>query len=758
MKRISDYEKRLLEDRVKLDELLDENYMDCSDVVKNKLKFFSQEMEYLEKQLNCIKKSESISYVGEYSIDSNKNVEKNIEINNNVDKNIEINNNVDKNIETNNNVNKVPDNNIISTNIVSVNNNSNENNIIQNNKRVKNAIVTQSETMTDKASPTKTVKDLEQMVGKSLMGVFASILIFIGLIITATLIIPKFNDTAKMCLTYLISFAFLGAGLYLTRKDENNKFYLALTGCGVGALFISLILSNVYFDVFSDLVLYVFIAIWAIGVCALSKIKNQVFEIVGLCGITIAIMFGGITCVINNDDTKFIALILFYIIASTTFYATHFSKSFVNNLANNAFNAIIFAYLFSTCESITGEYMILSKVIIAIMILDHIVIALYCTIDAAKYSIGIYISAMVLIYLMFISSMIDNDILFGCIAWNICAVVIGVIEKKAREYNIGPNIANGFLAVLTMYIWFVGTDELGHLAALLIIIPLVVLGYYRKNNVYKYISMIMLFIYTFNFDIEYWERLVFGVITLGITYGLMYVKKDQYTMIFKYVCYIVGMIFLFTIPNFMIEELIRCIDELDGLNGMVTLVLTSAFNLFILKGPFGDNLENGETENKVLYKLVNTILMLMGLSCISSQYNIFIHFVLICVTLVLFMVNVKNFLDKQDNLLGGIYVGFKFTLFMVVVLSSFESPSYFISIGCFIASIISIIIGFKKRYKALRVYGLVLSMVSIVKLIMIDIFYDNNIGHAISFIASGLLCFSISMIYNYIDKKIGKGE
>lgn len=739
MKRISDYEKRLLEDRVKLDELLDENYMDCSDVVKNKLKFFSQEMEYLEKQLNCIKKSESISYVGEYSIDSNKNVEKNIEINNNIEKNIGTDNNVGKIIETNNDIkNNVP-------------------NCIQYNSE-KNEIVSQSETMTDKASPTKTVKDLEQMVGKSLMGVFASILIFIGLIITATLIIPRFNDTAKMCLTYLISFAFLGAGLYLTRKDENNKFYLALTGCGVGALFISLILSNVYFDVFSDLVLYVFIAIWAIGVCALSKIKNQVFEIVGLCGITIAMMFGGITCVNYNDDTKFIVLILFYIIASTTFYATHFSKSFVNNLANNAFNAIIFAYLFSICESITGEYMIIAKVIIAIMMSAHIVIALYCTMDAAKYSFGIYISAMVLIYLMFISSIMDNDVLFGCIAWNICAVVIGVIERKAREYNIGPNIANGFLAGLTMYIWFVGTDELSHLAALLIIIPLVVLGYYRKNNVYKYISMIMLFIYTFNFDIEYWERLVFGIITLGITYVLMYAKKEQYTMIFKYICYIVGIIFLFTIPNFMIEELIHNIDELDGLDGMVTLLLTSAFNLFMLKGPFGDNLENGETENKVLYNLVNTVLMLMGLSCISSQYNIFIHFVVICVTLVLFMVNVKNFLDKQDSLLGGIYVGFKFTLFMVVVLSSFESPSYFISIGCFIVSIISIIIGFKKRYKALRVYGLVLSMISIVKLIMIDIFYDNNIGHAISFIASGLLCFSISMIYNYIDKKIGKGE
>ena len=49
-------------------------------------------------------------------------------------------------------------------------------------------------------------------------------------------------------------------------------------------------------------------------------------------------------------------------------------------------------------------------------------------------------------------------------------------------------------------------------------------------------------------------------------------------------------------------------------------------------------------------------------------------------------------------------------------------------------------------------------MISIFKLIMIDINYENTLGNALSFLGSGLLCFIISMIYNYIDKKFNEEE
>ena len=42
------------------------------------------------------------------------------------------------------------------------------------------------------------------------------------------------------------------------------------------------------------------------------------------------------------------------------------------------------------------------------------------------------------------------------------------------------------------------------------------------------------------------------------------------------------------------------------------------------------------------------------------------------------------------------------------------------------------------------------------QLILLDITYDNTIGHALSFFVCGILCFVISTIYNIVDKKINK--
>jgi len=45
-----------------------------------------------------------------------------------------------------------------------------------------------------------------------------------------------------------------------------------------------------------------------------------------------------------------------------------------------------------------------------------------------------------------------------------------------------------------------------------------------------------------------------------------------------------------------------------------------------------------------------------------------------------------------------------------------------------------------------------------VKLILIDIYYDNSAGRAASFLVCGMLCFAISALYTYIDKRMKKEE
>ena len=123
--------------------------------------------------------------------------------------------------------------------------------------------------------------DFEKTFGKSFMGIAASVLIFISIILFATLLLPMLGDGAKMAIMYIVSGAFLGIGAYRLIKDKDNKFNISLTGCGLGALFISLLLSNIYFKVLGDIPLYVLIAFWGCLVCIFAKNKNYIFQVIG---------------------------------------------------------------------------------------------------------------------------------------------------------------------------------------------------------------------------------------------------------------------------------------------------------------------------------------------------------------------------------------------------------------------------------------------------------------------------------------------
>ena len=60
-------------------------------------------------------------------------------------------------------------------------------------------------------------KDLENMIGKSWMGIFASILIFISFILFATLLAPFITDTIKMIAMYVVSILLTTFGLLKLR-------------------------------------------------------------------------------------------------------------------------------------------------------------------------------------------------------------------------------------------------------------------------------------------------------------------------------------------------------------------------------------------------------------------------------------------------------------------------------------------------------------------------------------------------------------
>jgi uncharacterized membrane protein len=96
----------------------------------------------------------------------------------------------------------------------------------------------------------------------------------------------------------------------------------------------------------------------------------------------------------------------------------------------------------------------------------------------------------------------------------------------------------------------------------------------------------------------------------------------------------------------------------------------------------------------------------------------------------------------------------KFTVLLLAVLSSFDISGVPVSICCFVLAVACIVAGFYVKCRSLRVYGLLLSMLSVFKLSLVDIALGGLLQLAAGFFVAGILCFVISRIYNMIDEEL----
>ncbi|MBP3351875.1 MAG: DUF2339 domain-containing protein [Lachnospiraceae bacterium] len=592
----------------------------------------------------------------------------------------------------------------------------------------------------------------EKTIGKSLMGIFASVLIFISLILFATLLLPYFNDTAKMITTYVVSFAFLGLGLWKMKKDPQNKFYIALTGCGMGALYISLLLSNMYFKVLGDIPLYVLIAIWGIGVVLFSKERSKIFQVIGELGITIAMLFGCALCIDEGDVVKFIVLIVFYIISFGVFYVVHYQQEFADNLMQHVFNVINLSFVGIACMGFPGEPLARVEVwMLFILVLASLASCFWHKTERESFSFYIFSMIYSIMAYVILGCLCSERWIFGIIAYITSILFMFLFQCKKTYEEEGKYVAQWLLYIVAIIGVCCWENGFAYGAVPLLILPALVAGFWTSNTLFRYTGLLvgagyLLFVSDINVYIHYLLCLTVVV----AAHVLLYWRKDCYQLGYKICVYVLTMLTLLQCAPVLYE-----IFDRDDNVGIILYVFLMAYNLFAMKSSFSMDFKTDEQESPGFYNFVNMILMIVGLSAIAEGGSSSLrHIVWIIVTLITFLVNSKNYLDKRENMAAGVYVGVKFVVFMNVVLNSFEAVNYVISISCLLFAILSIIIGFIGDYKALRIFGLVLSMISIFKLIMVDISYQNTLGNALSFFGSGILCFVISLIYNYIDKKV----
>jgi hypothetical protein len=700
--KILEYEQRILELRKELIELsLNKNNV-SNELILDKINFLQTELSYLNNQCNLLKSS----------LNPNLNLNKQVNTNPLPIKEYNTSSNINVSSNTQNNINQ------------QIN--------IQRKKKEEG-------------------KDYEKLFGKSLMGVFASILIFIAILSFSTLILPYLSEEIKLVGLYIISFAIAAFGTIKLMKHNESKFYAAVSGCGIGAIYITLFLSDFYFKMMNDFVLYLCLFIWVLVVYYLSRIKSNLFEIIGQIGITISIILGMILCVYSSDSIKFLVLLIFFILTECVFKKR--ILSYKDNIVSHISLTIQFVCMFIGIYAMS--YFRIGFIILSIITLIEMILSYIEKNDKTETYITLNsINFFVLIFSLSNSILSNDSDYFGYVLsfilyFGVCLYIVLLDKNKTYCKSIAFKIV-GFIAIILV---FASCNILENFTiTILFMIPFLLYGFYKNDSTLiweSFISEWLIFFIIWTSSYDYYELMIFVVnIILVVAY---FVGNKRLNTTQRNVFYISSFLFTFISCSTCFNWIYSSTKFM--INLCVLFIILIAFQVLVQLFTIMKENKSGKT---ILY-ISNAYLMIFGLFSLD-QKNIIAHLLMILLTIGVFVINSKELLETYTKKFIGFYICIKYTILFIVILNSFNCESYIISIACLLFAILSIVYGFltkNQHKKSFRIYGLILSMISVAKLILIDMKYDSTLMTTIGFLICGILCFVISFIYNKLDKKYG---
>ena len=663
----------------------------------------------------------------------------------------------------------------------------------------------------DIQKPVDGKRDIEKTIGKSLMGIIASGFIFISIILFAVMLLPSMSDGFKIATMFLGSAIFTLTGMWNLRRERYHTFFLILSGCGIGAFYVSLLVTRFYFQAMDMVPFLALVLVWTVLVCILGRKKCQAFAWIGQSGNLISVIFcsGYLSC--DGEYSLFFLLLGFYIAASMLYTLLYFDRTFIKNILNFSFNlAGAFVFLIAMQFLRTDLWEGMED---GIMAAKYHPAGVFCL---QIVSILLMLYLLVQIVLMYRTRSGENIIFFsvlkilelcalvmaaGCLAdtmpsgeaWSAPVIFLLVLlalvayEWRCRKERQGLRFFYETASVFGMTLALLGMEILEcHTSIMPLGLGLLAAGYLLKNQLFLYLSLGELlgfrFVTLFEKDFPRMERAGWTLLYIGlclilhhwignahrfrIDKGLEEKKRRrslEYRMVYSEEIHrlLVYAFFFFLFSN----DIRYIIDmfapdmvsfERKELWNFFNCIILGSVNLVISR--YFQKKEFIETpkikkSGTLVCTAFQAFCMIYAVDVLWMLEQEILHILMVLFAIALFSVNTRNLIRKYPGMLCGAYIGLKFTILLYVILGSFDALDVAASIGCFLFAILCIGLGFIFHYRPIRIYGLVLSLVSTVKLILVDLAYGNAGELALGFFICGILCFGISMIYHGIDKK-----
>ncbi len=600
----------------------------------------------------------------------------------------------------------------------------------------------------------------ESWIGKHLMGVFASILIFIALVLFASLIIPYLGNTLKIVLMFGVSGALTAFSYVKHRKKPENTFFTALLACGLGCCYLSVLVTRIYFKTIIDLVMYLLLFVWTVVVLFMARKEGRLFQVIGNAGFAIAV---GLS--VGLEDKSLVIPMLAYILVTAAAHQVVFWKNKVQRNVQFAVN-IALTMIYSIIIMINiGKQPQAMVAFIIIMAVALILFAYFLFADMFVYDASrAYFSPaaallFVVAYAGFDNCVPQRNLVKILVYLALCAFAeLSLIlsrqkngQKNGNFFTIGWITLSVFAVEILAFVretLFFNSGVLFALAAAIFIY-----GAVKKDDHFKNQALAIGISLSF---LELFGKLNIVFCVMGFVFAMLCFvvegfisERSSERKLFTY---------LYTLATLgcLSYAVFGVMYEFTGfLLFQFVIMPVGIMNLIMIATKFYKGGEGADNiDLRVTLNIINGILLSLSLINIFNLDKEPVgHGLSVVFTTALALVNVKRHLSGNSK--EKLYAGIKLGIVILASLFSYDAHDYVISVAMLVFAIVCIVVGFSKRYgaKELRIYGLVLSMICVAKFVMIDISYANTLGHAFSFLISGVLCFGISAIYNYFEKQ-----
>ncbi|MBR6459759.1 MAG: DUF2339 domain-containing protein [Actinomycetaceae bacterium] len=654
----------------------------------------------------------------------------------------------------------------------------------------------------------KNTASMEKIIGKNILPFLAAGLVFIGLIFLAILVVPSLTNFQRFIGMFALSGAIFAVGFVLARRKK-NIFSVALLGTGIGALFISILMTRIYFNYLGDIPTFALLLVWMIVCMALVKMFNSLtLSITAHVGMAISIIFAFYQ---GFDQQRALIVVAYQIIATIVIVGGSllaYRKTYrFGLLASLALTIIATIVIRDQNLAEVSTTVIVTSLLIQFVTAS--VLSFFLATSSAKLKkearLGFHyankaiwiILTILALYPAVLHGMMgaltldrlpslndEQSLLVETIPALVCiaafvahALISALLERSigmpadmVRVSVISTLSAGALMALYQMAttIHYDGSVPI----PFLFVFALIALGIARllHDHIYTIFATILLaaeatIAIAMTYSLSHMPAFV-GFIWIA---AIMATSVAIYAMwqpaekrrAFLPILIILNLVFFeVTLPQVVGLADKTFADDWTLSLSIVLLVLAvlRIVNIEALMGMTkGQHVIFAINEYCVALVAVLTVGISGYHATVATQILLWIATVLVIVMSFLRIIqsrNVSALHPQPIQYLSAIMLTLATQAPLFGLIDLGEGSPFVSSVVAMFVALVLVGMGFALRLKPVRLYGLGLTIFAVLKLTTYDVSNISSVGRVIAFIVGGLIAFGISALYNYADKRL----